>query len=143
MFRPKMSDIMKDLAQMAFSDIRAIPSSEAMHAALLFAHVAWNRSLGKDQPKYKDVLSIFLQSNPDMWSELRSRNPEALIKIMAKEKEKRYATDRQLVVVCGMRANNVHVEWCEEKDYDQALEVAASRLESQYGPAQILGKGNH
>jgi len=114
--RRKMSDIMKDLALLAFSDIKAIPSSEAMHATLLFSHVAWNRSLGRNMPEYKDVLRVILQSNPNMWSELRSRNSEALIKTMAKEKEKRYAADRRLVVVCGMRGANIHVEWCEEKD---------------------------
>ena len=38
-------------------------------------------------------------------------------------KEKRYPDDRRVVIVCGMRGENVRVEWCEEKDYPEAIEL--------------------
>jgi hypothetical protein len=39
-----------------------------------------------------------------------------------------------------MREGNVHVEWCEEKDYPQASASAKKRLESEFGPGRIIGK---
>lgn len=137
---PKMSAIMKELALMGFRDPQAIPSSEAAHAALLFAQVAWNRALGHDSQAYRELLKVFLRSNPDLWSELRSSDAESLIEIMRQAKEQRYSRDRRVVVICGMREENVHVEWCEEKDYLQASEQAKQRLDSKFGPGRTVGK---
>jgi hypothetical protein len=55
-------------------------------------------------------------------------------------KERLYPDDRRVVIVCGMRGENVHVEWCEEKDYPEAIELAQKRLEKQYGPGLAVGK---
>lgn len=122
--RSKMSDIMKELALMCFCNPQTVPSSEAAHAALLFAQVAWNRTLGQEVPGYKEVLKVFLRSNPNLWLELRSRNAETLIEMLREAKEQRFSTDRRVVVVCGMRERNVHVEWCEENDYPRVSELA-------------------
>lgn len=138
--RPKMSGIMKELALVSFRDSRAIPSSEAAHAALLFAQVAWNRALGHDMQAYKKLVKVFVRSNPNLWSELRSRDAETLIEIMRQAKDQRYLTDRRVVVVCGMSEENVHVEWCEEKDYPQASELAKRRLDSKFGTGRTVGK---
>jgi hypothetical protein len=138
----KMSGIMKELALLSFRNPRAIPSSEAAHAALLFAQVAWNRTLGHDMQDYKALLKVFLRSNPNLWSELCSRDAEELIETMRKAKEHRYPSDLRVVLVCGMREGNVQVEWCEEKDYPQALVNARKRLESEFGPGRTLGKPN-
>jgi hypothetical protein len=135
-----MSEIMKELALMGFRDPQAVPSSEAAHAALLFAQVAWTRALGHDMQAYRELLKVFLRSNPNLWSELRSRDAESLIKIMRQAKEQRYLSDRRVIVVCGMREENVHVEWCEEKDYPQASEQAKKRLDSKFGSKHIVGK---
>jgi len=137
---PKMSEIMKELALLGFRNPQAVPSSEAAHAALLFAQLAWNRALGHTVAAYKDLLAVFLRSNPDLWSELRARNPEALIEIMRLAKEQRYSADRRVVVVCGMRGENVHVEWCDEKDYPRASELSKQILESQNGTGRTIGR---
>ena len=129
----KLSAIMKKLAVMSFRAPTNIPSSEAAHAALLLAHVAWNRALGHDTQAYKDLLMVFSRSNPALWSELRSRDAEALIETMRQAKEHLYPTDRRVVVVCGMREGNVHVEWCEEYDYPRESELAQKRLDSEFG----------
>ena len=138
--RPKMSEIMKELAQIGLRDPLAIPSSEAAHAALLFAQVAWNRALGHDMNAYDEVLRVFLRSKPNLWSELRSRDAETLIETMRQAKELRYATDRRVVVVCGMREENVHIEWCQEKDYPQASELAKQLLDSKFGTGRPIRK---
>jgi len=138
--RSKMSEILKELAQMSFRDPEAIPSSEAAHAALLFAQVAWNRALGHDMHAYDEVLRAFLRSNPNLWSELRSCDAETLIEAMCQAKELRYAADRRVVVVCGMRGGNVHAEWCEEKDYPRASELAKGLLDSKFGTGRTVGK---
>jgi hypothetical protein len=108
----KMSEIMKEIALISFKNPKVPPSSEAAHASLLFAQVAWNRTIGHDIQDYKELLEVFLRSNPNLWSELRSRDAEELIEIMRKEKEHRYSSDLRVVLVCGMREGNVHVEWC-------------------------------
>ena len=137
---PKMSDIMKALALLSFRDPQRVPSSEAAHVGLLLAHVAWNRELGHDIQDYRNLLKVFLRSNPNLWSELCSRDTETLIEMMRKVKEKSYPADRRVVVVCGMREGNVRVEWCEEKDYPEASELAKKRLESEYGAGRNIGK---
>ena len=136
----KLSGIMKELALMSFHNPHAVPSSEAAHAALLFAQVAWNRALGYDMEAYQELLKVFLRSNANLWSELRSRDAEALIETMRQAKEQRYSADRRVIVVCGMREESVHVEWCEEKNYPQASELAKKLLDSQYGTGRTVGK---
>jgi hypothetical protein len=130
---PKLSAIMLELAQSAFINPKAIPSSETAHAALLFAQTAWNRSLGHDTTGYHELLKVFLNSNPNLWSELRSRDPETLIEPMRQAKESRYSADVRVIVVCGMREGIVRVEWCDEKDFEQASTLALKRLEAEYG----------
>ena len=136
----KMSEIMKELALTSFRAPQAVPSSGAAHAALLFAQVAWNRALGHDMQAYKELLKVFLRSNPNLWSELRSRDAETLIETMRQAKEQRYVADRRVVIVCGMRDGNVHVEWCQEKDYPQASELAKKRLDSKFGTGRTVAK---
>jgi hypothetical protein len=136
----KLSTIIWELARMGFRDPQAVPSSEAAHAVLLFAHVAWNRTLGHDLSAFEELLEVYVRSNPKLWSELCSRNAEALIKMMRQAKEQRYAADRRVVVVCGIREQNVHIEWCDEQDYPLAAELAAKRLESALEPGSIIKK---
>jgi hypothetical protein len=137
---PKLSAIMLEFAQSAFIDPHAIPSSEAAHAALLFAQVAWNRTLGHETEGYQELLKVFLRSNPKFWSEIRSRDPEALIETMRQAKERRYPADVRVIVVSGMREGNVRVEWCDEKDFAQASELAKKRLDLEYGTGHTFGK---
>ena len=130
---PKLSAIILELAQTAFVKPKAVPSSEAAHAALLFAQVAWNRALGHETEGYQDLLKVFVHSNPKLWSELSSRDPETLIKTMSQIKARRYSEDIRVIIVSGMRDGNVHVEWCADKDYARASELAKKRLYLEYG----------
>ena len=42
--RKKMSEIIKEMACTVMADPERVPSSEAAHASLLFAHTAWERA---------------------------------------------------------------------------------------------------
>ncbi|MEK7409605.1 MAG: hypothetical protein AAB225_31445 [Acidobacteriota bacterium] len=110
----KLSAIFKDMALTLFVDPSRIPSSEAAHAALLLVHVAWNREVGGElQDRYQQVLGVFERSCANLWSELRSEDCEALIEELRLLKRQRYPEDRRRVLVCGMKGENVHVEWTE------------------------------
>jgi hypothetical protein len=139
MVQKKMSDIMKELAISCLKNPNRIPSSEAAHVSLLLAQVAWNRSLKQKMSDYKKMLKVFLRLNPRLWKELKSNKPEKMIHRLQKIKVERYPEDTRLILVCGIRAGNVHVEWCEREDFsDAAFEEAIDRLEHNYGPGQIL-----
>ena len=89
------------------------PCSEAAHAALLFAHVAWNRAIGVGPAPvdYPAVLRHFEVSNPSLWAELKSADAEALIAELVNYKQAHFPHDRRYLVVCGMVDDKVHVEW--------------------------------
>ena len=109
----KLSEIIKEMACAVLKDPVGEPSSEAAHAALLFAHVAWNRANGVDptHADYSEVLREFEESNARLWSELKSANAEALIAELAGYKQTHYAHDRRHLIKCGMVGDKVHVEW--------------------------------
>lgn len=90
------------------------PSNEAAHAALLFAHVAWNKANGiKDISYrwYRKVLEEFEYSNPDLWDEFKLTVHRKIIKSLVAYKKEYYPRDFRIIHLCGMRKNNVHVEW--------------------------------
>jgi len=91
-------------------------------------------------PDYREFLNVLLRSNLNLWSELRSRDTEEMIEIMRKARKQRYPMDQRVIVVCGMREQNVRVEWCKEEDYLQASELAKKNLESKYGCGCAIGK---
>ncbi|MFH0764640.1 MAG: hypothetical protein V1927_06515 [Candidatus Omnitrophota bacterium] len=106
----KMSEIMLEMAATLLKD-SVNPSSEAAHAALLFAHVAWNRANGNKVISYKKVLNEFEYSNPDLWDELKLTAHGKIIKSLVVYKNEYYPGDSRVIYICGMRKNNVHVEW--------------------------------
>ncbi len=116
-----MSEILKGLAQMTLGNPEAPSSSEAAHVALLFAHVGWNRALGHETDGYDKVLQNLVASRPALWSELRSSEPEALIESVRQTKMRLYPNDRRVVLVCGIPNERIHVEWCDERDYPEAV----------------------
>lgn len=136
----KLSAIMKELAMLCFKNPNKPPSSEAAHASLLFAQVAWNRSLKHDLSDYRKLLNVFLRSNPRLWSELKSTKPEKLINELKKFKKAKFPKDTRVILVCGIREGNVHVEWCEDEDFPEASINARNRLETEYGPGRVVSE---
>lgn len=110
MKRP-LSAIIKEMAFTVLRRPEAVPSSEAAHAALLLAHIAWNRRSDRGTPHYRPMLSEFEASNPALWEELKSADPEELIAELAAYRERHHRNDQRYLVVCGMRGAEVHAEW--------------------------------
>ncbi|MCX6922981.1 MAG: hypothetical protein NT154_07200 [Verrucomicrobia bacterium] len=112
----KMSKLVLALAEQVLVQSTEKSSLEAVAAALLLAHVAWNRAvdpLGGDQVGYyRKVLGALEAENPKCLRELKATDCEALIQDLVKIKAARYPTDDRIIRVCGITAeNNVHVEW--------------------------------
>ncbi|HET6203907.1 MAG TPA: hypothetical protein VFI25_14035 [Planctomycetota bacterium] len=124
----KLSAIFKDLASAMLKAPEGALSSEAMHAALLFANAGWNRSLGHPPGSLDRLLADFEKSRPRLWDELRSRDPEELIGLAEREKRRLYSNDRRVALVCGMRRGKVHVEWCYEENYAAAARRVEARI---------------
>jgi hypothetical protein len=115
--RRPLSAIIKEMSLTIFNQPDTVPSSEAAHAALLFAHVAWNRSvvIGSPGVNYRPMLREFEASNPRLWDELKSSDAEALVTELVAFKRAHHPNDDREVVVCGMRGDNVHVEWVDTR----------------------------
>lgn len=109
----KMSEIFKEMALVVMKDPQSTPSSEAAHTALLLAHVAWNRAIGEafTDLECKRILRKFEKARRSLWTELRSRDWQSLVSALMEYKDKNYPEDKRIVVVCGMRDGNVHIEW--------------------------------
>jgi len=116
----KLSEAIKKIAENMLSKPNRIPSSEAAHAAILFAHAGWNRALGHPLDGYERVLAAFEKERPSLWRELKSRSAEDLIAFAETEKTRLWANDRRVILVCGIPDGKVHVEWCYESDYESA-----------------------
>jgi hypothetical protein len=128
--RPKLSEIMKELAGAVLRDPQSVPSSEAAHAALLLTHVAWNRALGQPLPEaqYRPMLEELEQTNPELWNELADNDVERMVARLMALKQAPYPQDERVIQVCGMRGGNVHVEWYEGQDVRDADRIATEHL---------------
>lgn len=112
----KLSGVLLELAEHALSQPAARSSREGVAAALLLAHVAWNRAVdlfGGDQTgEYRKVLTALRRENPGFLQELRSGDYEALISQLVELKKARYPDDRRIIHLCGLtETNNIRVEW--------------------------------
>jgi len=111
----KLSEIMKEMAETLFRDPRKMPSSEAAHAALLFANVAWNETVGIAGARqgYRNVWQMLEAENPELWNELKSNDIDALIEGLVRYKNIHFPGDGRRILTCGIPNGNVHVEWLE------------------------------
>jgi hypothetical protein len=112
--QPKLSEIMKEMAETLLRNPSAEPSSEAAHVALIFANVAWNECVGMDVARggYRSAWKNIEAHNPELWNELKSNNIDAMIDDLVQYKKAHYPDDRRRILVCGMvESGNVHVEW--------------------------------
>jgi hypothetical protein len=109
----KLSEKVLQLALTVLKDPQKPPSSEAAHAALLFVHVAWNRSLGDsiDFSNYEKMLKQFEKSNPLFWNEFKKKAHLKIINRLIDQKNRLFFDDKRKITVCRMRKGNVHVEW--------------------------------
>jgi len=112
----KMSKLILALAEQVLTQPTEKSSREAVAAALLLAHVAWNRAvdpLGGDQVgSYRKILGNLQAVNPRCLRELKGTDCEALVQALTKLKATRYPKDDRIIRLCGLTAENkVHAEW--------------------------------
>jgi hypothetical protein len=112
----KMSKLILGLAERVLAQAPEKTSSEGAAAALLLAHVAWNRAvdpLGGDQiGYYRKVLRALERENPKCRQELKSMDCEALIQELMHLKLALYPVDDRIIRLCGItERKTVRVEW--------------------------------
>ena len=110
----KMSDIMKEMSERLFYNPDVAHSSEALHVALFFANVAWNEcvGLGHDRQGYRSAWETIEAENPELWSELKSNDSNAMIDELVEYKKAHFPDDRRRILVCGGTPHStIHVEW--------------------------------
>jgi len=109
----KLSDIMLEMAQVLLRDPLNVPSSEAMHAALSFANIAWNECFGLVHPRdgYRNVWETFEGDNPALWNEFKSSYIDAIIDELVRYKQEHYPDDRRRILTCGIPEGKIRVEW--------------------------------
>lgn len=109
----KMSDIMQEMSERLLRNPDAVPSSEAAHVALMFANIAWNETVGLDYPRngFRSAWEMIEAENPEMWSEFKSNNVDAMINELVQFKKQHYPNDQRRILACGIPNGNVRVEW--------------------------------
>jgi hypothetical protein len=108
-----MSEIMLEMAQTLLREPSQDPSTEAMHAALFFANVAWNECVGLGHPRggLRKVWESFEEENPALWNELKSNDIDAMIDEFVRYKQEHYLDEQRRILACGIPEGKIHVEW--------------------------------
>jgi hypothetical protein len=121
----KMSEIMKEMSESILRHPNKVPSSEAAHAALFFANAAWNESVGLSDMRegYRHVWEPIEKENPELWSEFKSNDINAMIDELVQYKKKHYPDDGRRILTCGIPDGSIRVEW---------LKAAAPRVDSKW-----------
>ena len=109
----KLSEIMKAMSETLLRNPGGVPSAEAAHVALLFAHAAWNESVGLDHTRdgYRNVWEAIEAENPALWDEFKSCDVNAMIDELIRYKKAHYPDDRRRILTCGIPDGKVRVEW--------------------------------
>jgi hypothetical protein len=109
----KLSEILKEMAETLLRNPGGVPSTEAAHVALFFAHVAWNESVGLDHGRdgYRHVWETIEAENPALWNEFRSTDIGGMIEELVRYKKTHYPDDRRRILTCGIPDGKVRVEW--------------------------------
>ena len=112
----KMSEIMKEMSERLLRNPSGVPSAEAAHVALMFANIAWNETVGLGHARngYRSAWESIEAENPEMWSEFKSNNVDAMIDELVQFKKQHYPDDQRRVLSCGIPDGKVRVEWLPE-----------------------------
>ena len=121
----KMSEIIKEMSERLLRHPDAVHSSEAAHVALMFANFAWNETVGLGYARegYRSAWEMIEAENPEMWSEFKSNDIDAMIDELVQYKKTHYPDDKRRILTCGIPEGNVRVEW---------LPAAASGVDSKW-----------
>ena len=109
----KLSEIMKEMSELLLRNPAAVPSTEAAHIALMFVNIAWNESVGLTHGRkgYRSAWETIEAENPEMWSEFKSNDVDAMIDELKRFKEQHHPDDRRRILMCGIPDGKIRVEW--------------------------------
>ena len=109
----KISEMLKKMAESLLRNPHEEPSSEAAHVALCFANAAWNECVGLDHARevYRNVWEEIEAENPELWSEFKSNDIDAMIDELVQYKNTHYADDGRRILTCGIPDGKLRVEW--------------------------------
>jgi hypothetical protein len=109
----KMSEILKKMSESVLRNPGHPASPEATVVALMFANFAWNETVGlvHDRQTYHPAWAKIEAENPQLWSELKSNDADALIDELVEFKKQNHPDDRRRILACGMLDGKVRVEW--------------------------------
>ena len=121
----KLSEMMKEMAESLLRIPGRPASPEATVVALMLANIAWNETVGliHDRQSYRSVWAKVEADKPELWSELKSNDVDALIDELVEIKKRHYPDDQRRILACGMVDGKVRVEW---------LPPAAPGVDSQW-----------
>jgi hypothetical protein len=110
---PKMSEIMKEMSEQLLRNPGAVPSSEAAHVALMFANIAWSEAIGMGHAResYRSAWELIEADNPELWSELKSNDVDAMIGELVQFKNQHYPDDQRRILTCGIPDGKIRIEW--------------------------------
>lgn len=134
----RMSEIMQEMSERLLRHPDAAHSSEAAHVALMFANIAWNEcvGMGGERECYRSAWEPIEAENPEMWSEFKSNDVNAMIDELVAFKEKRYLKDQRRILRCGIVNSKIRVEWLAP-----AAPGVDSKLEMTLYGLVLAGKG--
>jgi len=117
----KLSKVLLGLTETVLAQPVAKTICEGSAAALLLAHVAWNRAVA---PLTADHLGLYRQGlaalageNPDCLKELKSADCEVMVGELMALKRHLYPADDRIIYSCALTPKGtVRVEWHEQDE---------------------------
>jgi len=109
----KMSEMLKEMSERLLRNPDS-SSSEADHVALMFAHIAWNESvgLGNHRSGFRQAWETIEAENPEMWGDFKTNDVNAMIDELMQFKQKHYPDDQRRILTCGTTPQStLRVEW--------------------------------
>ncbi len=90
----KLSEFVTEMPERHLRHPRKVPSSEAAHAVLMFANMAWNECVGLHRARegYRNAWEMIEAENPEIWNEFKSNDIDALIDELVQYKKIHFLT---------------------------------------------------
>ena len=127
----KMSEMLKEMSEHLLRDPDRA-SLEAAHVALMFAHIAWNETvgLGNHRNGLRSAWETIAGDNHEMWGDFKTNDVDAMINELVEFKNKHFPEDQRRILACSTTPQStLRVEW---------LAPAAPRIDARW-EMQLFG----
>lgn len=108
-----LSSILKEISETQLRDANASRTLEAASLTLYLSNLAWNESVGICFPRASCLrfCESLESENPQLWSELVSKDMDQMIDAMLRYKDRHFSSDRRRILTCGIVEGKIRVEW--------------------------------